>query len=378
MTAAPIVLATGGTGGHVFPAQALAEALGARGWRLMLVTDRRGAGYSGPLGALETHRISAAGVSGKGLVARAGAAVRLGLGYFQARALLKRMLPAAVIGFGGYPSVPTVLAAAGLKLETGLHEQNAVLGRANRLLAPRVKRIALSFDPTAKLRPGDRDRSTVTGNPVRPEIAALADRGYDGPGPDGPIQLLCVGGSQGAKIFADTVPAALARLDEGLRARLSVTLQTRPDQTDAARAALAGAGIQADVRAFFDDIPARLARAHLVIARAGASTTSELAAAGRPSLLVPYPHAIDDHQSANAARLCDAGGAWMIPQSDLDAAMLAQRLAALLTNPPQLSQVADAARRVGIPQATERLADWVEALIAGRPAAGAPDAGARP
>lgn len=370
MTGRAIVLATGGTGGHVFPAQALAEALGARGWRLMLVTDRRGAGYSGPLGALETHRISAAGVSGRGLFARAGAALRLALGYVQARALLKRVRPAAVIGFGGYPSVPTVLAAAGLKLKTGLHEQNAVLGRANRLLAPRVKRIALSFDPTALLRPADRDKSRVTGNPVRPEIAALAARPYAPPRADGPIHLLCVGGSQGAQVFGETLPAALARLPAALRARIRLTLQTRADQVDGVAAGLAETGVAGEVRAFFDDMPARLAQAHLAIARAGASTTSELAASGRPALLVPYPHAIDDHQSANAARLCDAGGAWMIPQADFTADMLAQRLEDLLTNPPLLAQVAAAARRVGIPEATERLADWVEALVAGAPSAG--------
>lgn len=361
-----ILLATGGTGGHVFPAQALAEALEPRGWQLALITDDRGERYSGVLGALETHRISAAGVSGKGALARAKALVKLGLGYLQARRLIGRLDPAVVVGFGGYPSVPTMLAASSLKRRTVIHEQNAVLGRANRLLAPRMGSIAISFDHVAMLKPADMARAVVTGNPIRPEIAALATEDYTLPGPEERFRLLCVGGSQGAQIFGEIVPAAISSLTEGQRARLSIALQVKPDQVEPVKARFASLGVEADVRAFFDTIPAMLRAAHLVIARAGASTTAELAAAGRPSILVPYPHAIDDHQSANAARLCDAGGGWMIPQADLTVPVLARRLGELMEATGKLARVAVAARRVGIPQAGRNLADLVEAVAEGR------------
>lgn len=361
-----ILLATGGTGGHVFPAQALAEALGPRGWDLALITDGRGERYSGVLGALETHRISAAGVSGKGPLARVKALVKLGIGYIQARKLIGMLDPAVVVGFGGYPSVPTMLAASSLKRRTVIHEQNAVLGRANRLLAPRMGSIATSFERVAMLKPADMLRATVTGNPIRPEIAALADEEYALPGPTDRFRLLCVGGSQGAQIFGEIVPSAISGLPAEQRARLAIALQVKPDQVEQVKARFAAMGVEADVRAFFDNIPALLRAAHLVIARAGASTTAELAAAGRPSILVPYPHAIDDHQSANAARLCDAGGGWMIPQQDLTVPVLSRRLAELMGATGQLARVSAAARRVGIPQAGRNLADLVEAVAEGK------------
>ncbi len=364
MTTPPtlIVLATGGTGGHVFPAQALAEELKRRGHRLALITDRRGDVYSGPLGELEAYTISAAGVSGKGVLARISATFQLMLGYFQARGLLRRMRPAVVVGFGGYPSVPTMLAASQIGIRTAIHEQNAVLGRANRLLAPRVNRIALSFDETDGLRPKDQDKAIRTGNPVRPEIAALAGRPFVPPGPGAPLNLLIVGGSQGAQILGEAVPAALTSLDPAMRARLSVDQQARAEQVDMVKAAYQKAGIAADVRSFFKDMPDRLAKAHLMIGRAGASTMAELAAVGLPAILIPYAHAIDDHQAANAARLSDAGGGWAIPQMDVTADDLAQRLVQLLENPTVLSAAASAAARTGIPDATQRLADMVESL----------------
>jgi len=357
-----IVLATGGTGGHVFPAQALAEQLSSRGYRLALITDSRGDAYSGPLGKLETHTISAAGVSGKGKLDRVAAAFKLMGGYFQARKLLKQLAPAAVIGFGGYPSVPTMLAASHLKFRTAFHEQNAVLGRANRLLAPRVADIALSFDETDLMRPKDRERAVRTGNPVRPEIAALAGRAYSPPHEGGPIHILVVGGSQGAQILGDAIPAALSRLSAGIKSRLEVEQQTRPEQVDQVDAQYRNAGIEADIRPFFDDMPDRLSRAHLMIGRAGASTLAEVTAVGLPAILIPYPHAVDDHQSANAARLSDAGGGWSIPQSDVDAADLAERLEQILGNPAVLKSAAQASARTGIPDASARLADLVERL----------------
>lgn len=360
--AGPIVLATGGTGGHVFPAQALAEALRGRGHRLALVTDRRGDAYSGPLGELDAHMISAAGVSGKGLAARIAAAGKLLLGYFQARKLLKALRPAAVVGFGGYPSVPTMLAASHLKIRTAIHEQNAVLGRANRLLAGRVDRIALSFEETGGLRSRDREKTVLCGNPVRPEIAALAGRAFSAPQPDDPVHLLIVGGSQGAQILGEAVPDALARLPDPLKSRLRVEQQTRAEQIDTVRAAYAAAGIKADVQRFFDDMPARLERAHLLIGRAGASTLAEVTAVGLPAILIPYAFAIDDHQAANATRLSDAVGGWTIPQRDVSPEELARRIEQLLRNPTVLQAAAQAAARIGVPDATQRLADMVDTL----------------
>ncbi|WP_421875329.1 undecaprenyldiphospho-muramoylpentapeptide beta-N-acetylglucosaminyltransferase [Pacificispira sp.] len=360
-----IVLATGGTGGHVFPAQALAGELKKRGYRLALITDRRGDAYSGPLGELDAHTISAAGVSGKGISARISAVLKLMVGYFQARSLLRAMRPSVVVGFGGYPSVPTMLAASHLKIRTAIHEQNAVLGRANRLMAGRVDRIALSFNETDGLAAKDRERSVLTGNPVRPEIAALSGRAFRLPAGDGPLHVLIVGGSQGAQILGEAVPAAVAKLSAGLKARLKIEQQARPEQTKAVIDAYRKAGIDADVRTFFDDMPARLERAHLMIGRAGASTLAELTAVGLPAILIPYAYAIDDHQAANAARLSDAGGAWAIPQRDVTADDLARRLEQLLGNPSVLRAAAQAAARTGIPDATKRLADAVQGLSDG-------------
>lgn len=367
-TDGPIVLATGGTGGHVFPAQSLARALVDRGYRLVLITDSRGSAYGGLLGDLETHRIRAAGISGRGLTAKISAIFQLGLGLLQARRLLKRLRPRAVVGFGGYPSVPTMVAAAQLRFKTMIHEQNAVLGRANRVLAPRADRIATAFDTVAMIHEADEARVVRTGNPVRPEIVAAA-RPYTTPAGDGPIEILVTGGSQGAAIFADIIPAALAALPAELRGRLKVTQQCREDDIGSVRRSYAAAGIDAELATFVTDMPERLARAQLAICRSGASTVAELAAAGRPAIMIPYPHAIDDHQRENASRLCDAGGGWQLPQSDASAAALCDLVGMLLANPDRLARAAACAARAGVPDATERLADVVRELIGDAPRA---------
>jgi UDP-N-acetylglucosamine--N-acetylmuramyl-(pentapeptide) pyrophosphoryl-undecaprenol N-acetylglucosamine transferase len=337
-----------------------------RGYRLILVTDRRGSAYGGLLGDLETHRIRAAGISGRGLTAKFSAVIQLGLGLLQARRLLKQLGPRAVVGFGGYPSVPTMVAAAQLRFKTMIHEQNAVLGRANRVLAPRADRIATAFATVAMLQEVDAARAVRTGNPVRPEIVD-ASRPYQAPGADGPIEILVTGGSQGASIFADVVPAALAALPAALRGRLNVTQQCREDDIDSVRGRYAADDIAAELATFITDIPERLARAHLVICRSGASTVAELAAAGRPAVMIPYPHAIDDHQRENAARLCDAGGGWQLPQSDATAAALCELIGALLPEPGKLARAAACAARAGMPDATERLADAVCELVGDMP-----------
>ena len=338
-----------------------------RGYRLALVTDRRGSAYGGLLGDLETHRISAAGISGRGLAAKASAVLQLGFGLFQARRLLKKLGPRAVVGFGGYPAVPTMVAASQLRFKTIIHEQNAVLGRANRVLAPRADRIATAFDNVSMLKKADATRAVRTGNPVRPEVIAAATS-YEAPTADGPIEILITGGSQGASIFSDIVPAALAALSDTVRSRLRVTQQCREDGIERVRTSYRTSGIAAELASFITDIPVRLARAHLVISRSGASTVAELAAAGRPAVMVPYPHAVDNHQRENAARLCDVGGGWMLQQDDATVAALSTLIGSLLAAPDKLARAAGCADRFGAPDATERLADLVCEVIGDRSA----------
>jgi UDP-N-acetylglucosamine--N-acetylmuramyl-(pentapeptide) pyrophosphoryl-undecaprenol N-acetylglucosamine transferase len=357
-----IVLSSGGTGGHVFPAQALAKTLLARGYRLALITDRRGDAYKDTLKTIETHAIHAAGVSGRGPIAKVAALGRLLLGYFQARRLLRELKPGIVVGFGGYATVPTLLAASHLGVKTAIHEQNAVLGRANRVLAPRSTRIATAFEETAFLRNADHAKATWTGNPVRPEIVATRDTPFPSLAPDSRIRLLIVGGSQGASIFSTVVPSALIDLPAALRQRLHVTQQCRKEDLAQVRGKYAEAGMDCDLSAFFDDIPAKISEAHLLICRAGASTIAELTTAGRPAILVPYPHAIDDHQTVNAARLCDSGGAWMIPDADFTPESLSARLVSLFSMDTTLIMAARCAARIGMPEANERLADVVAGI----------------
>jgi len=281
------------------------------------------------------------------------------MGTVQAGAILKRIGALCVVGFGGYPSVPTVYAASRLGIPTVLHEQNALLGRANRLLAPRARRIATGFADTLMMREADRRRAVFTGNPVRPAIAALRERAYQPPVEDGPFNLLVLGGSQGARIFSDVVPAALVELPERLRRRVRIAQQARPEDLDRVREAYQKSGVAAETQSFFDDVPARLAEAHLVISRSGASTSAELMVAGRPAILVPYKHAMDDHQTANAASLAAAGAAWVMPQDDATPRALATRLAELARQPERLVAAAEAARALGRPDAARRLADIV-------------------
>lgn len=364
MSNALVLLAAGGTGGHVFPAEALASVLIERGYRLGLVTDRRGHAYGGTLGSLETFRIAAGGIAGRGLLPKIRGVAELGLGVLQARTLLKRLQPAVVVGFGGYASVPTMVAATWLGIPTAIHEQNAVLGRANRLLAGRVNRIATSYGTVQHLDAAWRGKVTHTGMPVRAAIAALRDAAYPALDDNQPIRLLVLGGSQGARVLSEVVPAALAALPAAIRTRLQVAQQCRPEDLDNVRAAYAGSGIDATLESFFADVPERMSAAHLVIARSGASTVAELTALGRPAILVPYPHAIDDHQTANARAVDEAGGAWLMPQPAFTSEALAGRLESLFTQPGTLARAAGCARAAGRPDAAALLADLVATLPA--------------
>jgi UDP-N-acetylglucosamine--N-acetylmuramyl-(pentapeptide) pyrophosphoryl-undecaprenol N-acetylglucosamine transferase len=357
----PIVIAAGGTGGHFFPAEALAAELMRRGRSVVLLTDARSGGLSSAVFARgETHVLPGAGIAGRGLLRGVKAVASLAAGVLRARTLLARLDAAAVVGFGGYPCVPPVLAARLLRRRPAvvLHEQNAVLGRANRFLSRRASRLALSFAATTSVPAGA--RVEVTGNPVRPAIAALSDAGYPTDGAS--VNLLVLGGSLGARVFSDVVPAALLALPDDLRQRLRVTQQCRPEDLDRVRAAYAQAGIVADLAPFFADVATRLRDAHLVIARAGASTVAELAVAGRPSILVPLPGAIDDHQTGNARALAEAGGAWPMPQPTFTPATLAGMLTDLLHHPEALASAAARARTAARPDAAVRLADLVDAL----------------
>ncbi len=360
-----VVLAAGGSGGHVFPAEALSVELAARGCRLALITDRRGDAFGGALGDMETHRISAGAIAGKNPLRLLLSVSELAWGTWRARGLLGRLKPAAVIGFGGYASVPAMLAAFGRGFPTLLHEQNAILGRANRMLARRVGRLCVSFENTGGLLAEAAARTVHTGMPVRPGVAALRDRPYPFLFGRAPINLLVIGGSQGARVFSDVVPAALLRLPENLRARLRVSQQCRSEDLERARAAYRPSGIDADLSTFFDDAPDRMAAAHLVITRSGASTVAELAAIGRPAILVPYPHAVDDHQSANGHAVDAAGAGWLMPQDALTPESLADRLRDLFILPATLTNAAAAARAAGRLDAAQRLADAVMEMIDG-------------
>ena len=356
----PIAIAAGGTGGHLFPAEALAAELVARGRRVVLMTDRRtsDAAFAGR----ERYVVRGAGIAGRGLVRAAGAAVGIATGTVQARSILARLDAAVLVGFGGYPSVAPVLATRLLTHRPAilLHEQNAVLGRANRMLSRFADTLALSHADTSRVPAGA--KTIVTGNPVRPAILAVAGSIYQPPA--GELRLLVLGGSLGARVFSEVVPPALAALPDALRARLRVTQQCRAEDLERVRAAYAASGVAAELAPFFADVAQKLERAHLVIARAGASTVAELAVAGRPALLVPYPFATDDHQTANARALVDASAAWLMPQPAFTVTALAKRLESLLGNPASLGKAASRAASLGHADAAEKLADLVEEKIA--------------
>ena len=363
MSAPRILLAAGGTGGHMFPAEALAHALLKRGLAVDLATDERGGGFGDRLPQVKVHRIASGGVAGKGPVARLRNFARLGLGFMQSRSLLRNLKPAVVVGFGGYPSIPTVLAASLWGIPTLIHEQNAVMGRANRFLARRAAHLALSFEQVKFADIVPVERRTVTGNPVRPEISAIADAPYAAPQANEPVRLFVMGGSLGARVFGKAVPEAVALLREDLRNRLAIAQQARADDLTNAQDAYRKLNLTVDLKPFFDDVPARLRQAHLLITRAGASTVMELAAAGRPAVMVPLPNSIDDHQMANARALDSIGGGWLLPESELSPAALAKILEAALSDPKRLEQAAAAARSLGKRDAADRLADLVMRLL---------------
>jgi UDP-N-acetylglucosamine--N-acetylmuramyl-(pentapeptide) pyrophosphoryl-undecaprenol N-acetylglucosamine transferase len=361
-----IVLSAGGTGGHLFPAQALAGELSRRGRQIVVMTDSRGRNYQSFFPGASIEQVPSATFVGS-LLSRALAPLRILAGILVSFFKLRHIKPSAVVGFGGYPSLPVLAAALMDGVPTVIHEQNAVLGRVNRLFADRVKAVAASL-PVARFAPKNASRIVYTGNPVRPAAAQLAAAPYAAPRHDGPIRLLVFGGSQGARALSVLVPAAIASLPAQLRARVSIVQQCRPEDLEQVRCAYTAAGISAELAAFFDDLPARMAAAHLVIARSGASTVSELAVIGRPAILIPFPLATDDHQTANAAVFANAGAAWLLPQRDLSAPSLAGLLEGILRSPDELECRARGALSLAKPDAASRLADMVEKVAAGKSA----------
>lgn len=356
-----ILLTAGGTGGHLFPAQALASELGRRGWVVELATDERADQYGQEFPAREVHIVESETLRSKNPIAVARTGFKLLQGTMQARSVIKRLKPEVVVGFGGYPTFPPMFAARATGTPSILHEANAVMGRANRLLAKGVTAIATSV-PLDGLPESLAAKVVETGNPVRDAVIEAAGKPYIPPSPDGPFHLLVFGGSQGARFFSDLLPEALSQSSENVRSRLKLVQQCRPEDLDRVTAAYRELGIDADLRSFFQDMPERIAAAHLVICRAGASSVSELTILGRPAILVPLPHALDQDQSANARGLEKAGGAWPIRQVDLVPQRLAKELERFLGAPEMLAQAAERSRTQGKPDAVVRLADLVEQI----------------
>lgn len=360
----PYVLAAGGTGGHMVPAHVLALELRARGHDVHLVTDTRGLRFPGLFEGVPRTVVDSGSPGRSGWTALPLVMLSIWRGRSAAKALFRELKPRAVIGFGGYPALPSLLAALSLRLPALVHEQNAVLGRVNRFLAPRVARIATSYASVRRLHIGWTIKTLLTGNPVRAAIVAAREVPFAADSPR--LRLLVTGGSQGAAILNRVVPAAVALLSDTLRARLDVTHQGRDEDAVMMAEAYRAAGVTADIRAYFTDLPAEIAHAHVVVARAGASTVAELAVAGRPAILVPLPIATDDHQTDNANGMAAAGGAIVMPQPQFTAERLAEALTGWLGDPKALAVAAAGARSAGHPDAAARLADLV--IATGSPA----------
>jgi UDP-N-acetylglucosamine--N-acetylmuramyl-(pentapeptide) pyrophosphoryl-undecaprenol N-acetylglucosamine transferase len=360
------VLAAGGTGGHMIPAHALAAELKGRGHGVLLITDERGARFPGLFQDVPVHILPAGRLGGGpiGWLKAMGSVVK---GRGEAKRLYRDHRPDVVIGFGGYPAFPSLLAASALNIPTVLHEQNAVLGRVNRLLAGEAEAIAVAYDEVDRLKPRLADKVVLVGNPVRSEIAKLGELPFPPFDEVAPLKILVTGGSQGASILSRVVPAGLGMLAPTLRRRLQVVQQCRPEDIERVRAQYAELGIPAELMTYIEDMAEKIADAHLVIGRAGASTVAELTAAGRPAILIPFAAATDDHQTANAREMVKAGGARSIQEASFTPEVLARQIEALAMDPVALGNAAARALSVGRPHAARDLADLVE-RIANRPA----------
>jgi UDP-N-acetylglucosamine--N-acetylmuramyl-(pentapeptide) pyrophosphoryl-undecaprenol N-acetylglucosamine transferase len=359
------VLAAGGTGGHMIPAHALAAELKGRGHGVLLITDDRGSRFPGLFGDVPVHILPAGRLGGGaiGLIKALGAVVK---GRGEAKRLYREHRPDAVVGFGGYPAFPSLLAASSMNIPTVLHEQNAVLGRVNRLLAGEAEAIGIAYDQVDRLKPKFAGKTVLIGNPVRAEITQLGELPFPAFDEVAPLKILVTGGSQGASVLSKVVPEGLGLLDPSLRRRLQVVQQCRPDDIERVRKQYADLGIPAELMTYIEDMAEKLADAHLVIGRAGASTIAELTVAGRPAILIPFAAATDDHQTANARDMVEAGGARAIAQSSFTPEVLARQIEALAMDPVALNNAAARALTVGRPHAARDLADLAERIGGGQ------------
>jgi UDP-N-acetylglucosamine--N-acetylmuramyl-(pentapeptide) pyrophosphoryl-undecaprenol N-acetylglucosamine transferase len=357
MTGQPIILAAGGTGGHLYPAEALAQELLNRGHQVIIITDRRGTAFQKLGDKVQIDCVRAATFR-PGLLSKIKAAIDICTGIWQATLLLRKISPAGVVGFGGYPSFPTVFAAQRLGFKTILHEQNAVLGMANLWLAKAAVAIAASLPGTSGIRLANQARVTVTGNPVRAGICAVRNNPY--PPLDGVLEIFITGGSQAAKVFSDVVPAAIQLLPEETKARLHIVQQCRESDIAATEKKYRMAGVIAEIKSFFNDMPERYSACHLFIGRSGASTVAEIAVVGRPAIFVPYPGHADQQQRRNAELIAQKDGAWVISQENFTPETLARQIEHLAKNPSILENAAEAAKSCGRPEAVKSLADLVE------------------
>ncbi len=355
------VLAAGGTGGHMIPAHALAAELRGRGHGVLLITDERGARYPGIFANVPVHVLPAGRLGGGpiGWLKALGAVAR---GRAEAKRLYREHRPDCVVGFGGYPAFPSLIAASAMRIPTVLHEQNAVLGRVNRLLAGEAEAIGTAFETVERLKPRYADKAVLVGNPVRDEIARLGELPFPPFDEFAPLKILITGGSQGATVLGTVVPQGLGLLQPSLRRRLQIVQQCRPEDIEAVRGRYAELGIPAELTTYIEDMSEKLADAHLFIGRAGASTIAELSAAGRPAILIPFPSATDDHQTANAREMTKAGGARTIQQTDFRPDVLARQIEAMAADPLALNNAAARALSVGRPHAARDLADLIERI----------------
>jgi UDP-N-acetylglucosamine--N-acetylmuramyl-(pentapeptide) pyrophosphoryl-undecaprenol N-acetylglucosamine transferase len=356
-----IVLSAGGTGGHLFPAQSLAAELVRRGKTIVVMTDRRGTNYAKAFPGAAIETVPSAAFSDRSFIRLLAAPFEIAAGVVMSLAKLARIKPGAVIGFGGYPSLPVMIAAWLGRYPTAILEQNAVTGRANRAVMNKVRVMAAAF-PIARFAPKNPSKIVLTGNPLRPEVIALAGAPYQAPTENSPLHLLVFGGSQGARAMSELVPVAIALLPASFKSRLDIVQQCRPEDLDGARAAYASAGVKAELASFYNDLPSRMAKAQLVIARSGAGTVSELMAIGRPAILIPLPHALDDNQTPNGEILSKANAGWCVAQRDLTPEKLAGMIKFAFSNPNDLAQRAAAAHALAKIDAVSRLADVAENL----------------
>lgn len=359
-----ILISAGGTGGHMFPAEALARDLISRGYQVELATDVRGKKYTPFADGVPVHVLSSGSLK-SGILSKFVTIFALGIGAMQAMVLLKKIKPDIVVGFGGYPSFPAVYAAQKLKIPTIIHEQNAILGKANAYLARRADRIALSWAKVTGISESDAVRAVVVGNPVRQEIVSLFNEPYPAISQDGILKILVMGGSQGAKVFSDILPLTFDKLPNEHKARLEITQQCREDDIDEVREAYGLSGIKAELAPFFDNVPELLANCHLFIGRSGAGQVAEVTTAGRPAIFVPYPHHADQQQKHNADTVADAGGAWVMTQDGFTVEALLTRIETFMQNPETLFRAAESSRECGKPDASRKLGNLVTALASG-------------